>query len=245
MGVAAGSRLAAPAPPGSNAPRPACRPPPSSGTVQLGQRPAQQRFFCPRGGERAWLPAPTSVVGAKRRAFRVSTSRVLRPSRRSSARMRSSSWRTLAAPITSSSTRTASRPPSAIRRLQLNSRLGERPCLRATNETDMPGCSVSSTSRIFSATDHRRRRCTEVITSTRWTSSDIAVCLGSCLGPHAMPPVRSNGAAPPSPSRARTLRMTRPRDAGPTCGWSAPRRFRGDPSRSVLRRRWSRVRNVP
>jgi endonuclease YncB( thermonuclease family) len=35
------------------------------------------------------------------------------------------------------------------------------------------------------------RRCTEVITSTRWTSSDIAVRLGSCLGPHAMPPVRS------------------------------------------------------
>jgi hypothetical protein len=33
--------------------------------------------------------------------------------------------------------------------------LGERPCLRATNETDMPGSSVSSTSRIFSATDQR------------------------------------------------------------------------------------------
>jgi hypothetical protein len=30
-----------------------------------------------------------------------------------------------------------------------------------------------------------------VITSTRRTSSDIAVRLGSCLGPHAMPPVRS------------------------------------------------------
>ena len=84
-----------------------------------------------------------------------------------------------------------SRPPAAIRCLHLNSRLGERPCVRATNDTDMPGCSVSSTSRIFSATDHRRRRCTEVITSTRWISSDIAVRLGSCLGPHAMPPVRS------------------------------------------------------
>lgn len=31
----------------------------------------------------------------------------------------------------------------------------------------MPGCMASSTSRIFSATDQRRRRCTEVITSTR------------------------------------------------------------------------------
>jgi hypothetical protein len=45
----------------------------------------------------------------------------------------------------------------------------------ATNETDMPGSSVSSTSRIFSATEQRRRRRTEVITSTRCTSSDIAV----------------------------------------------------------------------
>ena len=62
----------------------------------------------------------------------------------------SSSWRTLVAPMTSSSTRTASRPPAAIRCLHLNSRLGERPCVRATNDTDMPGCSVSSTSRIFS-----------------------------------------------------------------------------------------------
>ena len=53
---------------------------------------------------------------------------------------------------------------AAVRCLHLNSRLGERPCVRATNDTDLPGCSVSSTSRIFSATDHRRRRCTEVIT---------------------------------------------------------------------------------
>src|SRR5512132_575136 len=36
-------------------------------------------------------------------------------------------------PRTLSSTRTASRPPSAIRCLHLNSRLGETPCLRATN----------------------------------------------------------------------------------------------------------------
>jgi len=64
----------------------------------------------------------------------------------------SRSWVSMA-----NATRTASRPPSAIRRLQLNSRLGERPCLRVTNETDMPGCSVSSTSRIFPATDHHRR----------------------------------------------------------------------------------------
>jgi hypothetical protein len=49
----------------------------------------------------------------------------------------------------------------------LNSKLGATPARRATNDTDIPGCIVSSTSRIFSALDHRRRRCTEVITSTR------------------------------------------------------------------------------
>jgi hypothetical protein len=63
----------------------------------------------------------------------------------------------MVAPMTSSSTRTASRPPAAIRCLHLNSRLGEMPCVRATNETDMPGCSVSSTSQIVSATHHRRQ----------------------------------------------------------------------------------------
>ena len=34
-------------------------------------------------------------------------------------------------------------------------------------DTDDPGCMASSTSRSFSAADHRRRRCTDVITSTR------------------------------------------------------------------------------
>ena len=61
-----------------------------------------------------------------------------------------------------------------------------------------PGCSVSST-------DHHWRRCAEVITSVRWTSG-IALRLDSRLGPHAMPPVRSNGAAP--------LRVSSPRFAG-------------------------------
>jgi hypothetical protein len=52
------------------------------------------------------------------------------------------------------------------------------------------GSSVSSTRLIFSATDHRWQRCTEVITLTRCTS-DTAVRLGSCLVPHAMALVRS------------------------------------------------------
>src|SRR5690606_33861487 len=49
----------------------------------------------------------------------------------------------------------------------------------------MPGCMASSTSRTFSATDQRRRRCTEVMTSTRRNGSsellDIVVLIGACL----------------------------------------------------------------
>jgi hypothetical protein len=103
-----------------------------SATAFIGNRP-----------DRATANATAVFLPARRLApsFRISTSRVLRPKRRSSSRIRSSSWRTLAAAITSSSTRTASRPPSAIR-LQLNKRLGERSCLRATNETDVPDCRV-------------------------------------------------------------------------------------------------------
>jgi hypothetical protein len=42
--------------------------------------------------------------------------------------------------------------------LQVESRLGDMPCRRATYDTDMPGCIASSTSRTFSAVDQRRRR---------------------------------------------------------------------------------------
>lgn len=49
----------------------------------------------------------------------------------------------------------------------------------------MPGCMASSTRRTFSATDQRRRRCTEVITSTRLNGTsealDIVVLIGACL----------------------------------------------------------------
>jgi hypothetical protein len=49
----------------------------------------------------------------------------------------------------------------------------------------MPGCMASSTSRTFSATDQRRRRCTEVMTSIRRNGSsellDIVVLIGACL----------------------------------------------------------------
>src|SRR5579863_7670749 len=65
-------------------------------------------------------------------SLRISTSMVLRPSRRSRSRTRSSSRRTSDAAITSSSARTASLPPSLISRLHRKTRLGESPCRRAT-----------------------------------------------------------------------------------------------------------------
>ena len=54
-------------------------------------------------------------------------------------RMRFSSSRTRLTGTTSSSALTASCPPSAMRRLHWNSRLGETPWNRATAETVMPG----------------------------------------------------------------------------------------------------------
>jgi hypothetical protein len=60
----------------------------------------------------------------------------------------------------------------------------------------MPGCMASSTSRTFSATDQRRRRCTEVMTSTRRNGSSELLDLRRHSQAHAyalsaMPPVRS------------------------------------------------------
>src|SRR6516225_2300268 len=65
-------------------------------------------------------------------SLRISTSIVLRPSRRSSSRTRSSRRRTSEAATTSSSARTASLPPSLINCLQRNTKLGESPWRRAT-----------------------------------------------------------------------------------------------------------------
>src|SRR5205807_2766498 len=65
-------------------------------------------------------------------SLRISISMVLRPSSRSRSRTRSSSRRSSAAGTTSSSARTASRPPSLISRLQRNTKLGESPWQRAT-----------------------------------------------------------------------------------------------------------------
>ena len=56
------------------------------------------------------------------------------------------------------------------------------PARRATKDTLMPGCMASSTSRTFSAADHRRRRCTEVMTSTREIGSSERVVIVVIIG---------------------------------------------------------------
>jgi hypothetical protein len=45
---------------------------------------------------------------------------------------------------------------------------------------DMPGCSVSLTTKSFCSVVNRRRRATPVITSTFENVSDIGVCLAKC-----------------------------------------------------------------
>ena len=59
----------------------------------------------------------------------------------------------------------AGRAQSAMR--QRNSWLTCRPALRATSEADTPGSNETATRRSFLAWDHRHRRSTDLITSTR------------------------------------------------------------------------------
>ena len=65
----------------------------------------------------------------------------------------------------------------------------------------MPGCMASSTSRTFSAADHRRRRCTEVMTSNREIGPSegvvIVVIIGLrlCLISYAECPVEKGGSS--------------------------------------------------
>jgi len=95
---------------------------------------------------------------------RISFSRVFLPSTRSYSRSWRLSSRTSEATKTSSSAWIACLPPSAIRLLQLKSRLGGIPYLRATYETDIPGSLLSRTARSLSAIENRRRRWISVIT---------------------------------------------------------------------------------
>jgi hypothetical protein len=64
-------------------------------------------------------------------------------------------------------TTAAPAPIARACRRQVKRRLAEMPLRRATSETFAPGTSVSSTSRVFSSDDHRRRRSTPSRTSTR------------------------------------------------------------------------------
>src|SRR5260221_3292613 len=59
----------------------------------------------------------------------------------------------------------------------------------------MPGCIVSATTASFISVEKRRRRATQVITSTFENVSDIGVCLGLSLGPPAKAGVRSKQGA--------------------------------------------------
>src|SRR6516225_4114241 len=59
------------------------------------------------------------------------------------------------------------------------------PASRATSEATTPGSSAAATIRSFSARDHRRRRCTDVITST--CVLVIGLVLGLVPGLHAKP----------------------------------------------------------
>src|SRR5215468_2834731 len=63
---------------------------------------------------------------------------------------------------------------------QPNSWLVWIPAARATSDATAPGSSVAATIRSFSARDHRRRRCTDVITSTECLV--IVLVLGLALG---------------------------------------------------------------
>src|SRR3954468_15400880 len=63
--------------------------------------------------------------------------------------------------------------------------------MRATSETLAPGSSDAATSRSFSSRDHRRRRSTAAITSTR--EIVIALLLGLPLGPAAIASVKQGG----------------------------------------------------
>ena len=94
-------------------------------------------------------------------------------------------------------------PPSIMRRFQANNCEGAMPARRATKDTLMPGCMASSTSRTFSAADHRRRRCTEVMTSNREIGPSegvvIVVIIGLrlCLISYAECPVEKGGSSVP------------------------------------------------
>lgn len=108
----------------------------------------------------------------------------------------------------------------------------------------MPGCMASSTKRTFSDTDQRRRRCTEVMTSTRRSGSsellDIVVLIGACLCllGYADCPVKMGCA--PGPRSNRYLRLYR----GLLQPNPPPQPYWRHQSRGVRNRRGMRLRNV-
>jgi hypothetical protein len=94
-----------------------------SGTVRIGRRPAQQRFFCPRGGERL------SHQDLELEDFAAEQALELADPLHELAHSGSADHYVVSPDCFPAA--------SAIRCVHLNSTLGEMPCLRATNETDM------------------------------------------------------------------------------------------------------------
>ena len=135
-----------------SATRPKSPPPPSPDAVLQRRHGEQPRFFCLRPGQRFLQDFHLERLAAEL---------ALKLTHRSSRR------RTSPFPVTLSSARTATAPPSVISRRQRYTRLGATPLRRATAEMLSPGCSVSSTMRSFSSVDQPRRRAVPVITSIR------------------------------------------------------------------------------
>jgi hypothetical protein len=108
-------RRAAPPPRGSSQPLPACRPPPSSGTVRIGRRPGNSGFLPAR-----WTAPPSGsrLRGSSRPADACARGWLLEAAHPGGPDHLVADPHRLAVALD-------------IRRLQLNSRLGERPCLRA------------------------------------------------------------------------------------------------------------------
>ncbi len=115
-------------------------------------------------------------------SWRISTFMVFRPRIRSSSRMRFFSYLASEVPTTDSSAFRADSPPSLTSFRHRKRRMGAMPFCRATKDTLTPGRSGSSTIRIFSDTDHRRRCWTVATISTASLSLALPLDIGTPPG---------------------------------------------------------------
>src|SRR4029079_17900209 len=101
---------------------------------------------------------PLARNGARMASFRTSFSSVLRPSSRSSSRIRPFSTFTSDSGTTDSSAPRTDIVPSSTSRRHLNTWLGDTPKRRLTDDTLCPGTRVSSTILRLSSAEYLRRR---------------------------------------------------------------------------------------